>query len=223
MIVYIVEDDEDIRQIEEYALKNSGFDTYGFENSISFYEKMEIKLPDIIILDIMLPTENGFEILEYLKSKERYQDIPVIMITAKDMEMDKVKCLDLGADDYIVKPFGLMEFISRVKVVLRRARKDMEFDEVRYENVVIEPKSHNVLVDGEKIVLTNKEYELLKYLMVNKNIVLTRQKLMNNVWGFDFDGETRTVDAHIKSLRQKLGIANNIIKTVRNVGYKIGE
>ncbi len=223
MIVYIVEDDEDIRQIEEYALKNSGFDTYGFENSISFYEKMEIKLPDIIILDIMLPTENGFEILEYLKSKERYQDIPVIMITAKDMEMDKVKCLDLGADDYIVKPFGLMEFISRVKVVLRRARKDMEFDEVRYENVVIEPKSHNVLVDGEKIVLTNKEYELLKYLMVNKNIVLTRQKLMNNVWGFDFEGETRTVDAHIKSLRQKLGVANNIIKTVRNVGYKIGE
>ncbi|MGP1597538.1 response regulator transcription factor [Peptoanaerobacter stomatis] len=223
MIVYIVEDDEDIRQIEEYALKNSGFDTYGFENSISFYEKMEIKLPDIIILDIMLPTENGFEILEYLKSKERYQDIPVIMITAKDMEMDKVKCLDLGADDYIVKPFGLMEFISRVKVVLRRARKDMELDEVRYENVVIEPKSHNVLVDGEKIVLTNKEYELLKYLMVNKNIVLTRQKLMNNVWGFDFEGETRTVDAHIKSLRQKLGIANNIIKTVRNVGYKIGE
>lgn len=147
----------------------------------------------------------------------------MIMITAKDMEMDKVKCLDLGADDYIVKPFGLMEFISRVKVVLRRARKDMEFDEVRYENVVIEPKSHNVLVDGEKIVLTNKEYELLKYLMVNKNIVLTRQKLMNNVWGFDFEGETRTVDAHIKSLRQKLGIANNIIKTVRNVGYKIGE
>ncbi|EHL18320.1 hypothetical protein HMPREF9630_00045 [Peptoanaerobacter stomatis] len=223
MIVYIVEDDEDIRQIEEYALKNSGFDTYGFENSISFYEKMEVKLPDIIILDIMLPTENGFEILEYLKSKERYQDIPVIMITAKDMEIDKVKCLDLGADDYIVKPFGLMEFISRVKVVLRRARKDMELDEIRYENVVIEPKSHNVLVDGEKIVLTNKEYELLKYLMVNKNIVLTRQKLMNNVWGFDFEGETRTVDAHIKSLRQKLGIANNIIKTVRNVGYKIGE
>ncbi|MGP1488513.1 MAG: response regulator transcription factor [Peptoanaerobacter stomatis] len=223
MIVYIVEDDEDIRQIEEYALKNSGFDTYGFENSISFYEKMEVKLPDIIILDIMLPTENGFEILEYLKSKERYQDIPVIMITAKDMEIDKVKCLDLGADDYIVKPFGLMEFISRVKVVLRRARKDMELDEIRYENVVIEPKSHNVLVDGEKIVLTNKEYELLKYLMVNKNIVLTRQKLMNNVWGFDFEGETRTVDAHIKSLRQKLGVANNIIKTVRNVGYKIGE
>ena len=223
MIVYIVEDDEDIRQIEEYALKNSGFDTYGFENSISFYEKMEIKLPDIIILDIMLPTENGFEILEYLKSKERYQDIPVIMITAKDMEMDKVKCLDLGADDYIVKPFGLMEFISRVKVVLRRARKDMELDEIRYENVVIEPKSHNVLADGKKIVLTNKEYELLKYLMVNKNIVLTRQKLMNNVWGFDFEGETRTVDAHIKSLRQKLGVANNIIKTVRNVGYKIGE
>ena len=223
MIVYMVEDDEDIRQIEEYALKNSGFDTYGFENSISFYEKMEVKLPDIIILDIMLPTENGFEILEYLKSKERYQDIPVIMITAKDMEIDKVKCLDLGADDYIVKPFGLMEFISRVKVVLRRARKDMELDEIRYKNVVIEPKSHNVLVDGEKIVLTNKEYELLKYLMVNKNIVLTRQKLMNNVWGFDFEGETRTVDAHIKSLRQKLGTANNIIKTVRNVGYKIGE
>ena len=223
MIVYIVEDDEDIRQIEEYALKNSGFDTYGFENSISFYEKMEVKLPDIIILDIILPTENGFEILEYLKSKERYQDIPVIMITAKDMEIDKVKCLDLGADDYIVKPFGLMEFISRVKVVLRRARKDMELDEIRYKNVVIEPKSHNVLVDGEKIVLTNKEYELLKYLMVNKNIVLTRQKLMNNVWGFDFEGETRTVDAHIKSLRQKLGVANNIIKTVRNVGYKIGE
>jgi len=170
MIVYIVEDDEDIRQIEEYALKNSGFDTYGFENSISFYEKMEVKLPDIIILDIMLPTENGFEILEYLKSKERYQDIPVIMITAKDMEIDKVKCLDLGADDYIVKPFGLMEFISRVKVVLRRARKDMELDEIRYKNVVIEPKSHNVLVDGEKIVLTNKEYELLKYLMTRKTI-----------------------------------------------------
>lgn len=223
MIAYIVEDDDDIRQIQMYALKNNGFETYGFGNAKDFYKKLTDKLPDIIILDIMLPMESGVSILKNLKDKEVYENIPVIMLTAKDMEIDKVNCLDLGADDYIVKPFGLMEFISRVKAVLRRARIDVELKKLFYEDVVLDTMAHNVFVNGEKINLTNKEYELLKYLMMNKNIVISRQKLMNKVWGFDFEGETRTVDAHIKSLRQKLKDSSSIIKTIRNVGYKIGD
>lgn len=223
MIAYIVEDDEDIRQIEMYALKNSGFETFGFESSKEFYEKLQHQLPDIIILDIMLPIESGTSIIKYLKSIEEYKNIPIIMITAKDMEVDKVKCLDLGADDYIVKPFGLMEFISRVKAVLRRVQLPIKTEQLGYEDVVIETKGRNVFVKSEKVILTNKEYELLKYLITNKNIVISRQELMNKVWGFDFEGETRTVDAHIKSLRQKLGESASIIKTIRNVGYKIGE
>lgn len=223
MIAYIVEDDEDIRQIEMYALKNSGFEVFGFESSKEFYKKMQEQLPDIVILDIMLPIESGTSIIKYLKSKREYKNIPIIMITAKDMEIDKVKCLDLGADDYIVKPFGLMEFISRVKAVLRRVQMPAKTEQLDYEDVVIETKSRNVFVKSEKIMLTNKEYELLKYLITNKNIVISRQELMNKVWEFDFEGETRTVDAHIKSLRQKLGERAGIIKTIRNVGYKIGE
>lgn len=225
MLAYIVEDDSDIRDVEVFALKNSGFKADGFENAEDFYVSLEKKLPDIILLDIMMPGQDGFQVLKYIKMTERYKSIPVIMVSAKDSEIDKVKALDLGADDYLSKPFGVMELISRVKAVLRRSKPQSSFEDayLNYDNVKIDIKSHSVYTDNKKVVLTHKEYELLKYLLLNKNIVISRQSLMNNVWGFDFEGETRTIDAHIKSLRQKLGDSGKIIKTIRNVGYKVGE
>lgn len=225
MLAYIVEDDSDIRDVEVFALKNSGFKADGFENAEDFYVSLEKKLPDIILLDIMIPGQDGFQVLKYIKMTERYKSIPVIMVSAKDSEIDKVKALDLGADDYLSKPFGVMELISRVKAVLRRSKPQSSFEDayLNYDNVKIDIKSHSVYTDNKKVVLTHKEYELLKYLLLNKNIVISRQSLMNNVWGFDFEGETRTIDAHIKSLRQKLGDSGKIIKTIRNVGYKVGE
>lgn len=225
MLAYIVEDDSDIRDVEVFALKNSGFKADGFENAEDFYVSLEKKLPDIILLDIMMPGQDGFQVLKYIKMTERYKSIPVIMVSAKGSEIDKVKALDLGADDYLSKPFGVMELISRVKAVLRRSKPQSSFEDayLNYDNVKIDIKSHSVYTDNKKVVLTHKEYELLKYLLLNKNIVISRQSLMNNVWGFDFEGETRTIDAHIKSLRQKLGDSGKIIKTIRNVGYKVGE
>ncbi|MBS6063313.1 response regulator transcription factor [Criibacterium bergeronii] len=225
MLAYIVEDDSDIRYVEIFALKNSGFKADGFDNAEDFYVSLEKKLPDIILLDIMMPGQDGFQVLKYIKMTERYKSIPVIMVSAKDLEIDKVKALDLGADDYLSKPFGVMELISRVKAVLRRSKPQSSFEDayLNYDNVKIDIKSHSVYTDNKKVVLTHKEYELLKYLLLNKNIVISRQSLMNNVWGFDFEGETRTIDAHIKSLRQKLGDSGKIIKTIRNVGYKVGE
>lgn len=225
MLAYIVEDDSDIRDVEVFALKNSGFKADGFENAEDFYVSLEKKLPDIILLDIMIPGQDGFQVLKYIKMTERYKSIPVIMVSAKGSEIDKVKALDLGADDYLSKPFGVMELISRVKAVLRRSKPQSSFEDayLNYDNVKIDIKSHSVYTDNKKVVLTHKEYELLKYLLLNKNIVISRQSLMNNVWGFDFEGETRTIDAHIKSLRQKLGDSGKIIKTIRNVGYKVGE
>ena len=182
---------------------------------------MQEHLPALILLDIMLPNEDGMDILKKIRSNKETAEIPVIMVTAKSTELDKVKGLDSGADDYMTKPFGIMELISRVKALLRRTSKAQDETVIEYKNIVIDNDKRSVLADGSPCELTFKEYELLKYLLINKGIVLSRDKIMNQVWGFDYEGETRTVDMHIKTLRQKLGEHGGIIKTVRNVGYMV--
>lgn len=222
--VYCVEDDESIRNLIIYALKNNDdFDVIGFEDGKTFFDNLD-QLPDIILLDIMLPDEDGYEILSKLKSNSKTMDIPVIMLTSKTSEFDKVKGLDMGADDYIPKPFGVMELISRINAVLRRTKPaEVKEESLNIGNIQMDVKRHKVTVDGKEIHLTFKEFELLNYLMSNQGIVLSRDKIMNTVWGFDFQGESRTVDVHIRTLRIKLGDSGKLIKTIRNVGYKIGE
>ena len=220
--VYIVEDDASIRELEIYALKNSEFEVTGFESGKSLMAQLEIKVPDIILLDIMLPEEDGLAILGTIRQTGAYADIPVIMVTAKTSEIDAVKGLDLDADDYITKPFGVMELVSRVKAVLRRSAKKVKTVLV-YKNIELDENKHTVLVDGAEVDLTYKEYEILKHLIRNKGIVLTRDRLMEIVWGYNFEQGNRTVDVHIQSLRKKLGTAGEHIKTIRNVGYKVGE
>ena len=219
--IYIVEDDVNIREIERYALKNSGYEVEEFECGADFYKRLESRIPALILLDIMLPNEDGLDILTKLRADKKTAGIPIIMVTAKTSEMDKVKGLDLGADDYMTKPFGIMELISRVKALLRRTSNLQEESQIKYRDIVVDNDKHAVTVGGETCELTFKEFELLKYLIINKGIVLSRDKLMNQVWGFDYEGETRTVDMHIKTLRQKLGAAGSCIKTVRNVGYMV--
>lgn len=221
-LIYIVEDDESIREIETIALKNSGHMIVSFSNATDFYKKIKEMLPELVLLDVMLPDENGNEIVKKLRSNPETKRIPIIMVTAKTTEMDMIKGLDNGADDYIKKPFSIMELITRVKALLRRTSSE---GESIYEmgNIVIDHERHVVKVNGEPVELTFKEYELLRCLMANKNVVLTREVLMLNVWGTDFAGETRTVDMHIKTLRQKLGEAGEMIRTVRSVGYVIEE
>lgn len=219
--IYIVEDDVNIREIERYALKNSGYEVEEFENGDDFFKRLDQVIPSLILLDIMLPNESGLDILSKIRASKATADIPIIMVTAKTSELDKVKGLDLGADDYMTKPFGVMELISRVKALLRRTQSNKEESQLRYGEVLLDNDKHAVLVCGEPCELTFKEFELLKYLMINKGIVLSRDKIMDQVWGFEYEGESRTVDMHIKTLRQKLGAAGNFIKTVRNVGYMI--
>lgn len=219
--IYIVEDDVNIREIERYALKNSGYEVEEFESDADFFKRMEQRMPNLVILDIMLPGEDGMDILAKLRADKRTSKLPVIMVTAKTTELDKVKGLDSGADDYITKPFGVMELISRVKALLRRTTDVNTEAQMKYGDILVDNDKHAVFVCGNPCELTYKEYELLKYLITNKGIVLSRDKLMSQVWGFDFEGETRTVDAHIKTLRQKLGEAGSCIKTVRNVGYMV--
>ena len=222
--IFIVEDDESIKELICYALNNSGFMSYGFEDSNGLYKEMESTLPNLIVLDIMLPGDDGYEILYNIRSNNDTKNIPVIMLTAKNSEYDKIKGLDMGADDYITKPFGVMELISRINAVLRRSTK-IEINNKNsfsIENIFLDSSRRIVLVDGKELSLTFKEFELLYYLMSNQDIVLTRDKLMNEIWGFDFEGESRTVDVHIRALRQKLGKSSKLIQTVRNVGYKIG-
>ncbi len=219
--IYIVEDDVNIREIERYALKNSGYEVEEFETGKELYARLESRLPALILLDIMLPDEDGLNILAKLRAEKNTAKIPIIMVTAKTTEMDKVKGLDQGADDYITKPFGVMELISRVKALLRRAGDTQEEAQIKYGDILVDNDKHAVKVCGNPCELTYKEFELLKYLIINKGIVLSRDKLMNQVWGFDYEGETRTVDMHIKTLRQKLGEAGSCIKTVRNVGYMV--
>lgn len=222
--IYCVEDEENIRELIVYPLKSNGFDADGFEDGNEFAKALETSIPDLVLLDIMLPGEDGLQILERLRKNPKTKDIPVIIISAKTSEFDKVKGLDLGADDYITKPFGVMELISRVKALLRRtAAIAQSTAEINYKDIVLDYDKRTVMVKGKPVRLTYKEFELLYYLLSNPGIVLTRNNIMNHVWGYDFEGETRTVDVHIRSLRQKLGESGKVIKTVRNVGYKVGE
>lgn len=224
MIIYVVEDDTDIRELESYALKNSGYDIVQFDSGKEVFESCLEKQPSMILLDIMLPDEDGLSILKKLRANDKAKNIPVILVTAKSTELDTVKGLDMGADDYIAKPFGVMELVSRVKALLRRTEKQQQpSDGISYQNINIDDEKHVVTVDEKPTELTFKEYELLKFLIMNKGIVLTREKIMNKVWGFEYEGESRTVDMHIKTLRQKLGESGSVIKTIRNVGYKLGE
>ena len=220
--IYILEDDLNIQEIEAYALKNSGYQTEGFDNARDFFKKVSERVPSLLLLDIMLPGEDGLEILKKLKNSSKTKDIPVIMVTAKGSEYDKVVGLDAGADDYVTKPFGMMELISRIKAVLRRSGKQQDKTKLSVGGICLDTKKHEVKVDGESVVLTLKEFELLEKLMRNQGIVLTRDQLLTEIWGYDFDGETRTVDVHIRTLRQKLGEQGSLVKTVRGVGYRIG-
>lgn len=223
-MIYIVEDDSDMGEIESYALMNSGFEVSVFETGEQLENALKKNIPEMIILDIMLAGESGIDILSRVKNDYKLSEIPVIFVTARSSEIEKVKVLDAGADDYITKPFGVMEFTSRVKAVLRRFQNS-EYNKkklLKCENITIDESRREVHTGDKVCILTYKEFELLKYLVLNKGIVLSRDKIMENVWGFDFQGESRTVDMHIKTLRQKLGGDSNMIKTVRNVGYKIG-
>ena len=218
-LIYVVEDDQNIREIERFALQNSGYHVEEFGNAKEFYKRIADKLPQLILLDIMLPDEDGLAIIKKLRSMSETKRVPVIMVTAKTTELDKVKGLDLGADDYITKPFGVMELISRVKAVLRRTGESVEEQNLTLGEVSIDCKKHMVTVGDEVCELTFKEYELLKLLMMNAGIVMTMDVIMERVWGIDFEGESRTLDMHIKTLRQKLKDAGSRIKTIRNVGY----
>lgn len=222
LLIYIAEDDENIREIECYALKNSEFETVGFCNGAELIKALSERLPELIILDIMMPDEDGLSILRKIRSQENTKFIPVIMVTAKTTEMDKVKGLDMGADDYITKPFGVMELVSRVRALLRRTAQNNSQNLLEYKDIKIDDTKHIVTVKSFECTLTFKEYELLKLLVSNKGIVLTREKIMDKVWGFEYEGESRTIDMHIKTLRHKLGDSGAEIKTIRNVGYKIG-
>lgn len=224
-MIFCVEDDSNIRELVVYTLETTGFQARGFEEGKSFLEALALETPDLILMDIMLPGEDGISLLKRLKNSSKTRDIPVIMVTAKGAEYDKVKGLDLGADDYVTKPFGMMELVSRIKAVLRRsgAAKKKAEDIIVSGNLEINTKKHEVKADGEVIGLTLKEYELLKRLMENPNIVMTRDSLLEEIWGYDFDGETRTVDVHIRTLRQKLGRCGERVETVRGVGYRISE
>lgn len=218
-LIYIVEDDENIREIEHIALKNSGYQVEVFELAKDFMSALEKQMPDLLLLDIMLPDADGLQIVEELRRKAATKGLPVIMVTAKTAEIDKVKGLDMGADDYLTKPFGIMELISRVKALLRRTSKEQADKVMTIGDVCLDEEKHKVIVGGEKCELTYKEYELLKLLMTNAGIVTSREDILEKVWGTNFEGESRTLDMHIKTLRQKLQESGGMIKTVRNVGY----
>ena len=223
-MIYIVEDDAEVREMESYALKSSGFEVMAFDCGKAMDEQLKIAVPELFILDIMLPGEDGLRILKRLRGQENTQKIPVIMLTAKGTELDKVKGLDLGADDYLTKPFGILELISRVRAVLRRFRKESsslrESVNLSLGGVSIDDQRHTVSVNEIPVELTFKEYELLKLLIAHPGIVFSRQQILEKIWGIGFDMDTRTVDMHVKTLRQKLGGQAFVIQTVRNVGYK---
>lgn len=221
-IIYCVEDDENIRELVLYALRASGFEAEGFDCAAPFFQRTASVCPDLVLLDIMLPETNGLSILRQLRGTPRTAQLPVILLTAKSAEYDKVRGLDDGADDYLTKPFGVMELISRINAVLRRATPPQRDDLFVLGAITLDNARHVVTSAGAPVILTLKEFDLLHYLLQNADLVLTREKIMEAVWGFGFEGESRTVDMHIKTLRQKLGAAGAQIHTVRGVGYKIG-
>lgn len=221
-MIYCVEDDDNIRELVIYTLETTGLKAKGFADGTAFMEALAFDTPELILLDIMLPGDDGLVLLKKLKASSKTKDIPVIMVTAKGSEYDKVIGLDSGADDYVTKPFGMMELVSRIKAVLRRTGKTQTQNDMDVAGVHINVKKHEVTVSGKEVILTLKEFELLEKMMRNQGIVLTRDQLLTEIWGYDFDGETRTVDVHIRTLRQKLGNKGEIIQTVRGVGYRIG-
>ena len=220
-MIWCVDDDNTIRDIEVYTLTQTGFEAKGFADGISMLEALKSDKPELIVLDIMLPGRDGIDVLKEIRSNPDTCKIPVIMATAKGTEMDRIQGLDTGADDYLVKPFGVMEMISRIKAVLRRCKPDKKKDVLSVAEITLSEKEHRVTVSGEKVVLTFKEFEILKLFMSSPGIVLSRDKLLSEVWGVDYLGESRTVDMHIKTLRQKLGSAGSYIETVIGVGYKM--
>ena len=225
-MIYYVEDDGGIRQLVGYPLNNSGFDAVGFEDGAGLFAALKEEKPDLILLDLMLPGEDGISILKRLRADGQTAGLPVIILTAKNGEYDKVVGLDQGADDYVTKPFGMMELLSRIRAVLRRsgaANASASSSKIRIGGILLDDDAHEVFVHKKKVELTLKEYQLLKLLMENKNKVLTRDTILERVWGYNFDGETRTADVHVRTLRSKLGQEGNLIETVRGVGYRIGD
>ncbi|MBQ7930744.1 MAG: response regulator transcription factor [Clostridia bacterium] len=220
-MIWCVEDDASIRDIEVYALKSQGYEARGFENGTDFWNALKNEVPELVILDVMLPGTDGVELLKRMKSSPALSDIPVIMATAKGTEYDKVQSLDLGADDYLVKPFGMMEMLSRVKAVLRRCQPKKSVNICQIDGLVMNLDEHTVTADGERIQLTYKEYEILKLFMSRPGMAFTREQLFSLVWGEEYIGDTRTLDMHIRTLRQKLGSYGTLIETVRNVGYRL--
>lgn len=220
-MIWCVEDDASIRDIEVYALKSQGYEARGFENGTDFWDALKTEVPELVILDVMLPGTDGVELLKRMKSSPAFSDIPVIMATAKGTEYDKVQSLDLGADDYLVKPFGMMEMLSRVKAVLRRCQPKKSVNICQIDGLVMNLDEHTVTADGERIQLTYKEYEILKLFMSRPGMAFTREQLFSLVWGEEYIGDTRTLDMHIRTLRQKLGSYGTLIETVRNVGYRL--
>lgn len=221
-MIYLVEDDANIRELVTYMLNNSGLEATGFERPSQFWEAIEKHVPELVMLDIMLPEEDGLSILKQLREAPATQSIPILLLSAKNSEYDKVLGLDNGADDYLAKPFGMMELVARVKALLRRVPKESGLEEYRIGSLYVSLSQHLVMVAGEEVTLTNKEYSLLRSFLQNRGRVLTRDQLLNDIWGYSFDGENRTVDVHVRTLRQKLGQAGALIKTIRGVGYKIG-
>ena len=219
-LIYCIEDDEDIRELVVYALKSGGFEAEGFPNAAGLDEALKKQIPDMLILDIMLPDKSGTDVLKELRESKTTEELPVIFLTAKSSEADKVKGFDLGADDYITKPFGVLELISRIKAVLRRSKRDSS-GLIEHKGIAMDTDSRSVRVNGEEVTLTYKEYELLCLLLRHKGAAVTRETLLSSIWGYDFEGESRTLDVHIGSLRHKLGAAGSCIETVRNVGYRM--
>lgn len=219
-LIYIVEDDVSIQEIERMALKNSNYMVQVFDRASTFYDKLEELIPDLVLLDIMLPDEDGYKIVRKIRSNLKTKRIPVIMITAKSTEMDMIKGLDDGADDYITKPFSVMELLSRVRALLRRSQEEVP-KQLLVGNIMLDDERHIVVADEHSINLTLREYELLRYLMLNEGFVQSREAIVRNVWSIDFEGESRTVDMHIKTLRQKLGASGGQIRTIRGIGYSI--
>ena len=220
-MIWCIDDDNTIREIEVYTLEQTGFTARGFADGISMLEALKTEMPELIVLDIMMPELDGIEVLKRLRSDPKYKDIPVIVATAKGTEMDKIGGLNSGADDYLVKPFGVMEMVARVNAVLRRTTKVVYTDDITVGAITLKEKEHKVIADSKKIELTHKEFEMLKFFMLNPGMVFSRDKLMSEIWGVDYICETRTVDMHIKTLRQKLGNAGGQIKTVIGVGYRL--
>lgn len=223
-MIYLVEDDDSIRELVLYTLHTTGFEADGFRNAADFWQALEKELPQLVLLDIMLPDEDGLHILKRLRAGAETADLPVMMLTAKSSEYDRVVGLDSGADDYMPKPFGMMELVSRVRALLRRAAKPAAEDKLfTAGSLAVDVKRRAVTVDGEPVILTYKEFELLCYLLENRGVVLSRDQILTKIWDYNYSGETRTVDVHIRTLRQKLGDAGALIETVRGVGYRLAQ